>query len=137
MASSSAAIRPSSSLFGGRSGRVIVPAILREALAARFLLRSGARCPKVAPMKRALGSDRRALCGLVGGIAALAAAATSGCSADESPKAWNALSTCLAGKAAQKPLAERFKELRLIQLANPSSPGNKEAWPARCGRYAD
>jgi hypothetical protein len=87
-------------------------------------------------MKRALGSDRRGLCGLLGAVAAISALA-SGCSADESPKAWNALSTCLAGKAAQKPLAERFKELRLIQLANPSSPGNKEAWPARCARYAD
>ena len=84
-------------------------------------------------MKRALGSAR---CGFVVGVATLAAVA-SGCSADESPKAWNALSTCLAGKAAQKPLAERFKELRLIQLANPSKPGDKQAWPARCAKYAD
>ncbi len=88
-------------------------------------------------MKRDGGSSGRVWCGLMSGAATLAAVA-GGCSSDESPKAWSALSTCLAGKAAQKPLAERFKELRSIQLANPSAPGsNKDAWPARCERYAN
>jgi hypothetical protein len=60
-----------------------------------------------------------------------------GCSTEEGPKAWSALSTCLAGKAAQEPLAARFRQLRLIQLANPGKSPSKDAWPGRCSRYAD
>src|SRR5688500_14493803 len=60
-----------------------------------------------------------------------------GCSNEEAPKAWNALSTCLAGSAAQAPLAQRVKQLRLIQLASADPTAGKDAWPGRCSAHAN
>jgi len=60
-----------------------------------------------------------------------------GCSNDRAPKAWNALSTCLAGDAATATLPVRLKQLRLIQLNNPSLPDPKEAWPGPCVKYTN
>jgi hypothetical protein len=60
-----------------------------------------------------------------------------GCSSDAAPKAWNALSACLAGKSAQGPALERVQQLRLIQLANAGTPAKADGWTARCGAYAD
>jgi hypothetical protein len=89
-------------------------------------------------MKRALDSHGSALRGT---RAILALGTVAGfllaCSEDESGKAWNALSTCLAGKAAQQPLAERFQQLRLIQLGNGNASAGKDSWPSRCDRHAD
>jgi hypothetical protein len=89
-------------------------------------------------MKKAQGPNKgasRTAFGVsaIGTVAGLVA----GCSADEAPKAWSALSTCLAGKSAQEPLAARFKQLRLIQLGSNPKNAAKDAWPARCNRYAD
>lgn len=86
-------------------------------------------------MKRPLVPSRREAwmrAALVGG-----AALALGCSSAEAPKAWNALSTCLAGKAAAEPLVTRVQHLRLIQLAHTAPNASQEAWPARCGSYAD
>ncbi|HEY4159721.1 MAG TPA: hypothetical protein VGM29_16535 [Polyangiaceae bacterium] len=55
-----------------------------------------------------------------------------GCSTDDGQKAWNSFTSCLAGPAAQAPLAARLAQLRLIQLASPSAAAPKDAWPARC-----
>jgi hypothetical protein len=60
-----------------------------------------------------------------------------GCSNEDAPKAWNALSTCLAGSAATAELPQRVKALRQIQLANASVPASKDAWPARCSQHAN
>ena len=57
------------------------------------------------------------------------------CSDGDAQKSWNALSTCLAGPAAQSPLAARVAQLRAIQLGNPAVA--KDAWPRRCGGAAD
>lgn len=69
---------------------------------------------------------------LVGVLASL-----SGCSEGDAPKAWNALSTCIAGAAAKEPLAARAQALRAIQLANASASPGAQGWPGRCGSYAD
>jgi len=60
-----------------------------------------------------------------------------GCSSDQAPKAWSSLSTCLAGDAATAALPLRLKQLRLIQLSNPSVPDAKDAWPGTCMKYAN
>ncbi len=60
-----------------------------------------------------------------------------GCSNENAAKSWNALSTCLAGSAAQAPLAQRVKQLRLIQLANADTVGAKDSWPGRCSQHAN
>jgi len=72
-------------------------------------------------------------------IAAVAACVclTAGCTNDQAPKAWNALSTCLAGDAANATLLLRIKQIRLIQLNNPSLPEPKDAWPGSCVKYAN
>ncbi|HEX7670189.1 MAG TPA: hypothetical protein VF395_11420, partial [Polyangiaceae bacterium] len=59
-----------------------------------------------------------------------------GCHGSDAPKAWNALSTCLAGPAAAAPLVERVQKLRAAQLASVGTKG-KDAWPARCAAYAE
>ena len=61
----------------------------------------------------------------------------SACSDGDAQKSWNALSTCLAGSAAQSPLAARATQLRLIALANSPASAAKDAWPKRCAGYAD
>lgn len=68
-------------------------------------------------------------------LALLLALSSAACSDGDAQKNWNALSTCLAGPAAQGPLATRVTQLRSIQLANPSAA--KDAWPRRCGGSAD
>lgn len=60
-----------------------------------------------------------------------------GCSSEQAPKAWNALSACLAGKAASAPALSRVQHQRLLQLANALPSTSKEAWPARCAPHAD
>jgi hypothetical protein len=72
-------------------------------------------------------------------IAALIAlgASVGGCAGDQAPQAWNALSTCLAGDAAQGDLTARIKQIRLAQLASPPAAGNQDAWPARCSKPAN
>jgi len=72
-------------------------------------------------------------------FAAAAACAwiATGCSSDQAPKAWSALSTCLAGDAATSALAVRIKQLRLIQLSNPPLPDPQNAWPDLCMKYAN
>lgn len=68
----------------------------------------------------------------------LAVGGTASCASDETPKAWNALASCLVGKDAASPLAARVQALRLIQLANASADANaKDGWPQRCNGYAD
>ncbi len=67
---------------------------------------------------------------------ALLASIAIGCSGGDAPKAWNSLSTCLAGSAAQGDLPKRLKQLRLNQLNN-SDAVSKDAWPARCSSYAN
>ena len=74
-------------------------------------------------LRRALGFGLLALSG-------------SACSEGDAQKSWNALSTCLAGSAAQSPVAARTVQLRLIQLGNTGLAG-KDAWPQRCGGYGD
>lgn len=102
------------------------------------MLPAAASCSNVRAMKRALGSNRGSTRGaLRAGTFAAAAALVLGCSADEAPKAWSALAACIAGKSATEPLAARFKQLRLIQLANAGKSAGKDAWPGRCGKYAD
>lgn len=54
----------------------------------------------------------------------------------DAPKAWGALSTCLAGPAAGAPVLERVQKLRLAQLAGAATTG-KDAFPARCSVHAD
>ena len=69
---------------------------------------------------------------------ALAALAATACSdGGDAQKSWNALSTCLAGSAAQSPLAARAAQLRLIALANGGNGAAKDGWPKRCAGYAD
>jgi hypothetical protein len=66
------------------------------------------------------------------------ACAAVGCNSDETPKAWNALATCIAGKDAPSPIAVRVQKLRQIQLGSASADAaNKDAWPKRCATYAD
>lgn len=68
----------------------------------------------------------------------LAASGAVGCASDETPKAWNALASCIVGKDAASPLVKRVQALRLIQLANASGDANaKDGWPQRCNGYAD
>jgi hypothetical protein len=89
-------------------------------------------------MKRAQGSDKGAVRTAFGAsVLCTVAGLVAGCSADEAPKAWSALATCLAGKSATEPLATRFKQIRLIQLASTPKSTAKDAWPGRCGQYAD
>ena len=60
------------------------------------------------------------------------------CGEDASGKNWSALATCLAGPAANAPVAERVPKLRQIMLGNPpSATANKDAWPKRCAPLAD
>lgn len=60
------------------------------------------------------------------------------CASEETPKAWNALATCIAGKEAGSPIATRVQKLRAYQLGNAGTDANaKDAWPKRCGTYAD
>jgi hypothetical protein len=59
------------------------------------------------------------------------------CSEGDAQKSWSALSTCLAGPAAQSALAARVQQLRSIELANSVTLTKKDAWPARCGAPAD
>lgn len=84
-----------------------------------------------------LSAERRG-----GDVVTLSAAAAcvwlgAGCSNDQAPKAWNALATCLAGNSATAALPARLKQLRLIQLNNPSLPEPKDAWPGSCLKYAN
>jgi len=59
------------------------------------------------------------------------------CSSDgDAQKSWNALSTCLAGSAANGPLAARAAALRSYELGSPNLTA-KDGWPKRCGSYAD
>jgi hypothetical protein len=60
-----------------------------------------------------------------------------GCAGDQAPQAWNALSTCLAGDAAQGELPARLKQLRQAQLGSAPAADGKEAWPATCNKYAN
>jgi len=90
----------------------------------------------VRPMKK-LGVER---CGT--GVLTLAAVAAcawlaAGCSDDKASKSWSALSTCLAGDAATSALPVRLRQLRLIQLSNPSVPEPKDTWPGPCMKYAN
>jgi|GEM_PF-941107 len=81
-----------------------------------------------------LGRSRRWSVTAAGALALL----TVSCSSEETPKAWNAFATCLAGKAAASPIGERVKALRLVQVANASAnAADKEAWPKRCAARAD
>ncbi|MEO6603159.1 MAG: hypothetical protein ABIQ16_24955, partial [Polyangiaceae bacterium] len=59
------------------------------------------------------------------------------CESGDAQKSWSALSTCLAGSAAQGALATRVQQLRSIQLANSATLTKKDGWPARCGAPAD
>ena len=59
------------------------------------------------------------------------------CSDGDAQKSWSALSTCLAGPAAQSALAARVQQLRSIELANSATATKKDGWPARCGAPAD
>lgn len=59
------------------------------------------------------------------------------CSDGDAQKSWSALSTCLAGPAAQSPLAARVSQLRLVLLGNSATLASKTGWPARCGTIAD
>lgn len=59
------------------------------------------------------------------------------CSDGDAQKSWSALSTCLAGPAAQSALAARVQQLRSIELANSATLTKKDGWPARCGAPAD
>jgi hypothetical protein len=68
---------------------------------------------------------------------ALAASSLVACSEGDAQKSWNELSTCLAGSAAQSPLAARVAQLRSIALANTSTSSQKSGWPARCAGAAD
>jgi hypothetical protein len=63
--------------------------------------------------------------------------AVTACESDETPKAWSALATCLAGDAATSPLAQRAEKLRLIQLANSKAAPSKDGWPERCAAQAN
>lgn len=76
---------------------------------------------------------------LVRGGAALLACGLASCSSEDTPKAWNALATCIAGKDAASPIAVRVQKLRLVQLGNTAGEGlaAKDAWPKRCNEYAD
>ncbi len=65
------------------------------------------------------------------------ASSAGGCAGDQAPQAWNALSTCLAGDAAQGELPARLKQLRQAQLASPPPADGKEAWPATCNKHAN
>src|SRR3954471_18660918 len=67
----------------------------------------------------------------------LAALSLAACSEGDAQKSWNELSTCLAGPAAQSPLAVRVAQLRSIALANSASANQKSGWPARCAAPAD
>jgi hypothetical protein len=84
---------------------------------------------------------RRLTTSILDGKAALAlvlvALSSSACSDGDAQKSWNALSACLAGPAAQKPLAARVAQLRLIELGNSGTLTSKTGWPARCGASAD
>ncbi len=59
------------------------------------------------------------------------------CSDGDAQKSWSALSTCLAGPAAQSALAARVQQLRSIELGNSATLAKKDGWPARCGAPAD
>src|SRR5450432_3586690 len=59
------------------------------------------------------------------------------CSDGDAQKSWNALSTCLAGSSSTSPLATRVQQLRLVELASAGVSASKDAWPRRCGGYAD
>lgn len=75
---------------------------------------------------------------LRGALVFLAASASMGCDSDETPKAWNALASCIVGKDAASPIAARVQALRLVQLANASGDAAaKDGWPQRCNGYAD
>lgn len=68
---------------------------------------------------------------------ALVASSLAACSEGEAQKAWNELTTCLAGPAAKEPLTVRVARLRSVALANTSTSSSKSAWPMRCGAAAD
>ncbi len=68
---------------------------------------------------------------------ALVGLSLAACSDGEAQKAWNELSTCLAGPAAQSALAVRVAQLRSIALGNPATSGDKTGYPARCASRAD
>jgi hypothetical protein len=70
------------------------------------------------------------------GWGVIVGAGLGGCHGSDAPKAWNALSTCLAGPAAASPLVERVQKLRAALLAGAGAKG-KDAWPARCNSYAE
>ena len=67
----------------------------------------------------------------------LAALSLCACSDGNAQKSWNELSTCLAGSAAQSPLAVRVTQLRSIAIGNSATSSNKTGWPARCASLAD
>jgi hypothetical protein len=83
-----------------------------------------------------LGRSRDPKLGWLGTLGFSAGLLAVGCAGDDTPKAWSALSTCLAGKAAKEPLPARVQAMRLIQLAGAASAA-KDAWPKRCAPYAD
>lgn len=69
-------------------------------------------------------------------LGVIVGACLGGCHGSDAPKAWNALSACLAGGAAASPLVERGQKLRSALLASVGTKG-KDAWPARCNGYAE
>lgn len=76
---------------------------------------------------------------LVRTAAALLACSLASCASEDTPKAWNALATCIAGADAVSPIGVRVQKLRLVQLGNAAGEGSapKDAWPKRCNDYAD
>src|SRR3954471_1265936 len=85
-------------------------------------------------MKRALQLNGRIRTTLLTPLLALGMCA---CSEGDAQKSWSALSTCLAGSAAQSALAARVQQLRAIELANSATLSKKDGWPARCDTPAD
>jgi hypothetical protein len=59
------------------------------------------------------------------------------CESGDAPKAWNELSTCLAGSSASAELPKRVATLRLTQLNAAEANGTKEGWPNRCASHAN
>src|SRR5262249_53234940 len=69
-------------------------------------------------------------------LAAAAALGLVGCNGADAPKSWSALSSCLAGPAANAPVLERVQKLRAAELAT-SGAKSKERWPGRCNAHAE
>jgi hypothetical protein len=59
------------------------------------------------------------------------------CSGGDAPKAWNELSTCLAGSASTGELVKRIDAVRRIQLNPDETEGGAAGWPTRCTPHAN